>query len=65
MTTKINIEGVAVDTEYFWRDMSSCPIATKVQLLNPGGVAVYGKWDGKSQSWQGWAPLPKRIKQEG
>jgi len=22
-------------------------------------VAVYGSWDGKSDWWRGWAPVPK------
>ena len=60
MTVKISKKGVAVDQNYFWRDMATCPTGTKVQLLNPGGVAVYGKWNGKETGWQGWAPLPKK-----
>jgi len=59
MTTKINAQGVAVDHGFFWQPMSTCPLNTKVQLLNAGRVAVYGKWDGKSDYWLGWAPLPK------
>lgn len=54
----------AVDHEYFWRPMSSCPLSAKVQLLGSGGVAVYGSWDGRNAWWQGWAPLPKRAKEE-
>lgn len=56
---KIN-EGIAVDHDYFWQPMHSCPTGVKVQLLNAGGVAVYGTWDGKSTFWQAWAPLPKK-----
>ena len=59
---KIN-EGIAVDHEYFWQPMSSCPNGVKVQLLNSGGVAVYGTWDGKSKFWQAWAPLPKKRRE--
>ena len=64
MTIKINTEGVAVDSAYFWRPMDTCPANTKVQLLNAGGVAVYGKWNGKDTEWQAWAPLPKRMSKE-
>lgn len=60
---RINPEGVAVDPEYFWQPMGSCPLNTKVQLLNPGKVAVYGKWNGKDNFWIGWAPLPKLKKE--
>lgn len=49
----------AVDQDYFWRDMPSCPVAVKVQLLNPDGVAVYGNWNGRDTWPKGWAPLPK------
>lgn len=52
----------AVDQDYFWRDMQSCPIGCKVQLLNPGNVAVYGNWNGRDTWPKGWAPLPKRRK---
>ena len=39
--------------------MSSCPHGQKVQLLNLGGVAVYGTVTAKSMhDWKGWAPLP-------
>lgn len=50
---------VAVDQTYYWRPMNTCPVSAKVQLLGRGGVAVYGAWDGKSDWWRGWAPLPK------
>jgi len=58
---RINEEKVAVDDRYFWRSMATCPLGVKVQLLNPGGVACYGKVGGKDKGlWSGWAPLPKR-----
>lgn len=51
----------AVDPGYFWRDMDSCPMAVKVQLLTRGEVAVYGKVTEKDKHmYLGWAPLPKR-----
>lgn len=51
---------VAVDPAYFWRDMDTCPRGVKVQLLNAGGVAIYGTYDGRDTFFQAWAPLPKR-----
>lgn len=53
-------DNIAVDHEYCLQPMSTCPTGVKVQLLNPGGVLTYGVWDGKNNTWQGWAPLPKR-----
>lgn len=61
MTSKLNTDQtVAVDPDYYWRPMATCPRSVKVQLLGGGGVAVYSSWDGKDPFWQGWAPLPKR-----
>ena len=54
---------VAVATDYYWQDISTCPRGVKVQLLNPGGVAVYSNYSGPEKGvdiWLGWAPLPKR-----
>ena len=59
---KISSNKVAVDQTYYWQPMSTCPLNVKVQLLNPGRVAVYGSYDGKNPDWQGWAPLPKERK---
>ncbi len=60
MTVRLTSDRVAaVDQTYFWRTMDTCPLSTKVQLLGRGGVAVYGLYDGKSEWWVGWAPLPK------
>ena len=59
---KISSNKVAVDQTYYWQPMSTCPLNVKVQLLNPGRVAVYGSYDGKCTDWQGWAPLPKERK---
>lgn len=42
----------------YWRnpDEDPPPLATKVLLLNPGGVAILGHW----APWAiAWAPLPK------
>ena len=66
MSTHISTQGVAVDADYFWRPMKSCPRSAKVQLLNKGGVAVYGSFtgtlDAKDPEWLGWCPLPKKPK---
>lgn len=54
-----NAEPAVVDQAYWWRPMSTCPHGQKVQLLNLGGVAVYGTVTAKSLGdWKGWAPLP-------
>jgi len=52
-----------VDPNYYWRPMSTCPVGPKVLLLNLGGVAVLGTYNGRSK-WEGWVPLPKRRPQE-
>lgn len=54
----------AVDQDYYWQPMEGCPINTKVQLLTKGGVAIYGMWNGKSDFYTDWAPLPKRRTQK-
>lgn len=51
---------VAVDHNYFWQPISTCPCGVKVQLLGKGGVAVYGAYNGRDEFWVAWAPLPKR-----
>ena len=51
---------VAVSTTQFWEPMDTCPRGVKVQLLGAGGVAVYGLYDGRTEFWEAWAPLPKR-----
>lgn len=53
---------VAVDHDYFWRSMDTCPRGVKVQLLGAGGVAVYGNYNGKDKFYTHWAPLPKKPK---
>ena len=59
MTIRIKAGEVAVDTAYYWLPMETCPKGVKVQLLNPGNVAVYGTYTGSAGYWKGWAPLPK------
>lgn len=36
-----------------------CPRGTTVILLGQGGVTAKGVWDGKTDWWVGWYPLPK------
>lgn len=53
-------DGVAVDPNYYWRDMSSCPRRVKVHLLTKGGVAAHGSVTDESiGNYKGWTPLPK------
>lgn len=52
----------AVDPDYYWQSLSTCPRGVKVQLLSIEGVAVYGNYDGKDTFWTHWAPLPKKPK---
>lgn len=63
MTVKVNPEAVAVDRDYYYRPMDTCPTGAKVLLLNKYGVAVIGQWNGKDPQWQGWSPMP-RIRKE-
>jgi len=61
MTCTLNKDcSVATATDYFWQPMSSAPLGVKLQLLTSLGVAIYGKYSGNPEGWDGWAPLPKR-----
>ena len=63
MTHTINQhEATAVADGTYLQPMDTCPTGVKVQLMNPGGVLVYGTWNGKDTTWQAWAPLPRRRK---
>ncbi|MFM7009713.1 MAG: hypothetical protein ACKO0Z_10345 [Betaproteobacteria bacterium] len=65
MTVEINsARTVAVDREYYWQPMDTCPRGVKVQLLGAGGVAVYGQYHGKDPWWTHWAPLPVKPKED-
>lgn len=57
---KVNRSNVAVDQNYFWQHMDTCPKGVKVQLLGAGGLPMYGNWDGKDGFYTDWAPLPKK-----
>lgn len=54
---------VAVDHNYFWQRIDTCPRGVKVQLLGTGGVAMYGTYNGKDKFYTHWAPLPKLKKE--
>lgn len=60
MQPELNTERtVAVDREYYWRPIVTCPVGVKVQLINRRyGVATYGQHTGKNCWWTHWAPLP-------
>jgi hypothetical protein len=61
MTVKLTSDKVAaVDQDYFWRPLHTCPLSAKVQLLTEGGVAVYGQYNPGFGGYLGWAPLPKK-----
>jgi hypothetical protein len=62
MVTLNKDQTVAIDRDYYWRPIATCPAGVKVQLLNPGGVAVYGKYNGKERWFSHWAPLPSMLK---
>lgn len=49
----------AVDQDYFYRSMDSCPVGVKLILLNPGNVATIGYYQKCDTFWRGWSPLPK------
>lgn len=64
MTIEINSsKTVAVDREYYWQPIETCPGGVKVQLLGAGGVAVYGQYIAKDPWWTHWAPLPAKPKE--
>ena len=45
MTVKLTSDrAAAVDQDYFWQPLKTCPVSAKVQLLTSGGVAVYGQY---------------------
>jgi hypothetical protein len=59
MSVATNRDGtVAVDLEYHWQPMSTCPINRKVQLKGRNGLAGHGNWNGKDRWYVGWTPCP-------
>ena len=61
--TRVKLTGdraAAVDQDYFWQPLETCPAGAKVQLLTDGGIAVYGQYSRGQRGFKGWAPLPKK-----
>jgi len=55
----------AVDNNYFWLPIATCPKGVKVQLIaRKTGVAQYGKLEKGDTYYTHWAPLPKFKKDE-
>lgn len=53
-------EKIAVDHDYYYQPMSTCPTGCKVILLSQHGIAVLGQITHLDANlWAGWAPLPK------
>ena len=62
MTHTLNSDkSVAVAVGYYWLPIAlDTPRGAKLQLLGKGGVAIYGTYDGKSDFFTHWAPLPRK-----
>lgn len=61
MTHQTSSDGAAaVDPNYYWQPIETCPRGVKVQLLGRSGVAMYGCYNPKDRFFTHWAPLPKR-----
>lgn len=49
----------AVDSNYHWQPIATCPKGVKVQLRTRYGVALYGiHWGEASDFYTHWAPCP-------
>jgi hypothetical protein len=60
MTHQISSDGAAaVDQNYYWQPIETCPLGVKVQLLGRSGVAIYSTYSRKDKFFTHWAPLPK------
>ena len=64
MTTIDSTGAAAVDQNYFWQPIETCPRGVKVQLLGKGGVAMYGQCSVRDTFYTHWAPLPKLKKEK-
>lgn len=42
---------VGASVTYYWQPMRTCTSGRHVQLLSPGAIPVYSKWDGKDAQW--------------
>jgi hypothetical protein len=61
MTThKISGDGTtAVDPDYYWRSLDTCPRGVSVWLLTRWGRAIDGQWGDKTLDIVAWCPKPK------
>jgi len=50
---------VAVDHNYEYQFMDTCPKGAQVWLCTEYGVGIPGTWNGKDPQFIGWAPKPK------
>ncbi len=64
MHVRIKPGEVATDLNYFWQPIDSCPRNVKVQLRTVGGVALYGKYNGRDPFYTHWAPIPRLNPEE-
>ena len=59
-THKISDDGTtAVDPNYYWQDLSTCPRGVSVWLLTRYGKPIDGQWDGQDKNVVAWCPKPK------
>ena len=59
MSYKISGDGTtAVDHDYYWRSLDTCPRGVSVWLLTRYGRAIDGQWNGQ-EDMVGWCPKPK------
>ena len=59
MTHKISGDGTtAVDPDYYWLPLISCPRGVSVWLLTRWGKAIDGQYSGQADI-VGWCPKPK------
>jgi len=59
----ITTSGVAVTPDNELQPMKTCPIGCKVQLLNLGGVLIYGMISENTRNeYLAWYGLPRRPK---
>ena len=63
MTHTTSTDGsTAVDPNYYWQPIATCPLGVKVQLLGKSGVALYSTYRKNDGFFTHWAPLPKLKK---
>ena len=59
MNHKISGDGTtAVDPNYYWQSLSTCPRGVSVWLLTKYGKAIDGQFTGQKDI-VGWCPKPK------